>query len=33
MRTLIQGARHVEDDSFGAIHPAATDDVQNLHWQ
>jgi hypothetical protein len=31
MRALIQSARHVQDDGLCAIHPAATDDVQNLH--
>ena len=33
MRALVQGARHVQDDGLCAIHPAATDDVQNLHVQ
>src|SRR5258707_1943495 len=33
MRPLIQGARQVQDDSLCPIHPAATDDVQNFHWQ
>jgi hypothetical protein len=31
VRSLVQDARHVQDDGLSAIHPAATDDVQNLH--
>jgi hypothetical protein len=33
MGALVQSARHVQNDGFCAIHPAATDDVQNLHVQ
>ena len=33
MRAFVEGARHVQDDGLCAVHPAATDDVQNLHVQ
>src|SRR5271168_1574317 len=33
VRPLVQGTGQVEDDGLRAVHPATTDDVQNLHVQ